>query len=105
MFAETALQQSKSNLIESDVRAGLMFIFQDNNSAGKFRLYFVPRVENKNYDSSAETVEIGLYDDLDTAVTIACIGYGAYDSRWKPIKRSHINTVSNVLKRNFEIVN
>ncbi len=60
-----------------------MIIFQENNTSEKFHLYFMPLDEHKKHNPP-EKVEIGLYDDLDIAVTIACIGCGAYDSKWQP---------------------
>lgn len=42
MNAGEALKKSKINLIESNVRNGLMIIFQENNTSEKFHLYFVP---------------------------------------------------------------
>lgn len=97
MYADTGLQQSKSNLIESDVRNGLMIIFQNYKTSENFHLYFMPRETEKNCNS-AKTVEIGLYDDLDMAVTIASIGYGAYYSKWKPVDRTRLNSLTKILK-------
>lgn len=97
MYAEKALQQSKSNLIETDVRNGLMIIFRSSNTSENYHLYFMPRDTGKNC-SSAEMVEIGLYDDLDIAVTIAGIGYGAYESKWTPIDQTRSNMLNNIQK-------
>lgn len=93
MYAEAALQQSENNLIEADVRNGFVVIFQNYKSSENFHLYFIPRETDKNC-KSAEMFEIGLYDDLDIAVTIASIGYGAYDSKWKPLETSRLNSLN-----------
>ena len=97
MNAKAALRQSKGNLIESDVRNGFIVIFQDYNASENFHLYFMPRVEEKDR-KSAEMVKIRLHDDLDTAVTIASIGYGAYDSKWKPLDQVHLDSLTEILK-------
>lgn len=96
MLAETALLQSKTSSIESQVRNGLLIILRDENASGRFRLFFVPQDERETYDFTAGAVEVGLYDDLDTAVTIACIGYGAYEARWNPVQRTHLTALKNV---------
>lgn len=83
MDAETALRQSEDNSIESDVRGGFVGIFLCEKNPENFHLYFKPYAGNEFFDC-LETVKIGIYDDLDTAVTIACIGYGAYEARWIP---------------------
>lgn len=94
MNADTALQKSKTNSIESNVRNGLMVVIQKGNASEKFYLYFVPSDELKNYDP-AGAVKVGLYENLDIAVTIACIGYGAYDSKWKTLNQSYFFALNN----------
>lgn len=100
MHAETALRQSENNLIESGVRNGSVIIFQCEKNPEHFHLYFKPSKKSE-ISGFAEMVKIGLYDDLDTAVTIACIGYGADDSKWKPIVQND-NMPSDILETLFE---
>jgi hypothetical protein len=40
---------------------------------------------NGGYDSRTLSL-VGLYDDLDIAVTIASIGYGVSERDWKPLE-------------------
>lgn len=99
MQAEEALRQSKSKFIESDVINGSAVIFQESAAAsGSFRLFFVTRREKEVCDLSNEIIEVGVYDDLDIAVTIACIGYGAYESKWKPAAQSRSDSLAETLK-------
>jgi hypothetical protein len=98
MRAEEALRQSKNNFIESDIRNGSAVIFQESGAASEcFRLFFVPRREKEVCGLSIETVEVGVYDDLDIAITIACIGYGAYESNWKPAAQSRSDSLTEIL--------
>lgn len=49
--------------------------------AEMFELRFVPR-DPKGEFNSEETIAVGLYDDIDIAVTIAAIGYGVGETQW-----------------------
>lgn len=83
-------------MIESDVRDGSMIILQRFDSAEVFYLYFM-QCHRDGDCRDAEVTEIGLYDDLDTAVTIACIGCGAYDSNWKPVDEVRSSSLSEFI--------
>ena len=48
-----------------------------------FRVRFIPRGPGKG-SAAAGVVTVGSYDDLDVAVTISAVGYGAKDAEWMP---------------------
>ena len=85
MKAEEALRQSENRQIVADTIRGLITMSREpstnNSEAEAFRLRFMPRDE-KGHLNAAGALAIGPYDDLDTAVTIAAIGYGVGETQW-----------------------
>ena len=90
MDAETALNQSKSKMIVADTPRGLVTILQEiigHTSEASFHLRFVAR-DHEGLLKTEETVTIGCYEDLDTALTIAALSYGAGELGWVPANES-----------------
>ena len=85
MDAETALNQSKSNMIVADSTRGLVTILLAvlGDTSEIFHLGFVPR-NSEGLIKTAEMIMIGSYEDLDTALTIAAVSYGTGETGWVP---------------------
>lgn len=87
MLADLALKQAGNEMIGATVARGLVIIYRDANRAESGEnvcLYFTAR-DKWGYDRRNLMV-VGLYDDLDTAVTIANIGYGVSEAAWQPLE-------------------
>lgn len=87
MLADLALEQAGNEMIGAIIGRGLAIIYRDaNRSEGdeNVRLYFAAR-DKWGYDHR-NLMFVGLYDDLDTAVTIANIGYGVSEAAWQPLE-------------------
>lgn len=86
--AEEALARSSDGLIVANTPRGLVTIDCEGGpesvTAGAFRVRFLPRDRAGRLDAAA-MVEVGSYDDLDTALTIAALGYGAGETGWSPV--------------------
>lgn len=86
--AEEALARSSEGLIVANTPRGLVTIDCEGGpesvTAGAFRVRFVPRDREGRLDAAA-MVEVGSYDDLDTALTIAALGYGVGEAGWTPV--------------------
>jgi hypothetical protein len=52
-------------------------------AAGAFQVRVEPRGRGGR-ESAAGPAPVGSYDDLDTALTIAAVGYGAAEAGWAP---------------------
>lgn len=88
MRANQALEQSAARLIVADTNQGLVTIYHEYATATcveSFHVRFLPCDEH-GFLNQAGTVLVGSYDDLDTALTIAAIRYGARESAWRPAK-------------------
>ena len=88
MRAEEALAGAPQGLIVADTPRGFVAIHCEAGAgsvaACAFHVRFVPRDLGGQLDA-AGTVEVGSYDDLDTALTIAALGYGAGEAGWSPV--------------------
>lgn len=85
MLADLALKQAGDDLIGATVGRGLVIIYRDANRFGDdVRLYFAAR--DKWGYNHRDLMLVGLYDDLDMAVTIASIGYGISETAWEPLE-------------------
>lgn len=87
MLSDLALKLAGNEMIGATVGRGLAVIYccvdraeGDENVC----LYFVAR-DKWGYDHR-NLMFVGLYDDLDTAVTIASIGYGVSEAAWQPLE-------------------
>jgi hypothetical protein len=85
MNAETALDQSEGKMIVADTPRGLVTILQGviGRTSGTFHLGFIPR-DHAGLLRTSETITIGSYEDLDTALTIAAVSYGPGETAWMP---------------------
>jgi hypothetical protein len=87
MLADLALKQAGNEMVGANVVRGLVIIYRDANRAEDDEnvcLFFVAR-DKWGYDQR-NLMFVGLYDDLDTAVTIASIGYGVSEAAWQPLE-------------------
>jgi hypothetical protein len=85
MLAELALKNAGNEMIGALTGRGLAIIRRDAKRTDEdVFLFFIPR-GRCGYDHHDMTF-VGLYDDLDTAVTIANIGYGISENGWERIK-------------------
>ena len=87
MRAEEALAQSEDDLIVADTSRGLVTIYCESEKATELADAFHVRVVPRDRDgrlNGVGTVEVGSYDDLDIAVTIAALSYGVCDTSWTP---------------------
>ena len=93
MRAEKALAQSPDGLIMADTSPGLVTIYHERGEgiepSDSFNVSFVPR-DTEGRLSGAGTVEVGSYDDLDIALTIAALSYGACDALWMPTSATEL---------------
>lgn len=87
LSANRALAESSRGRIAADTTRGLVTIRREPPAGGggdvAFLVRFVPRDRGGRLDA-ARAVEVGSYDDLDTAVTIAALGYGVTEAGWTP---------------------
>lgn len=87
MRADKALAESRRGLIVADTPRGLVEIRcgagAEAVAAGAFQVRLVPRDRGGRL-RAAGSAPVGAYDDLDTAVTIAAVGYGAPEAGWAP---------------------
>lgn len=88
MRAEEALAGASQGLIVADTPRGLVAIHCEAGAgsvaAGAFHVRLVPR-DREGRLNAAGMVEVGSYDDLDTALTIAALGYGSGEAGWSPV--------------------
>ena len=79
------MEQAGNGLIGALAGRGLVIIrCAANQCADEVHLFFVAR-DSSGYDNRTLSL-VGLYDDLDVAVTIASIGYGVAETAWEPLE-------------------
>lgn len=79
------MEKAGNDLIGALAGRGLVIIrCGANQCADEVRLFFVAR-DRRGYDRRTLSL-VGLYDDLDVAVTIASIGYGVAETAWEPLE-------------------
>ena len=87
MRADKALSESSRGLIMADTPRGLVTIRcgagAEAVAAGAFQVRVDPRGRGGRLSASGSE-PVGSYDDLDTALTIAAVGYGATEAGWVP---------------------
>lgn len=82
MLADLAFKEAENNLIGASTWRGLVVIYRDaSRSDEAVCLYMIAR--NKSGYDLRNLNLVGVYDDLDTAVTIANIGYGISEKAWE----------------------
>lgn len=85
MLADLALENAENKMIGAVFGCGLVIIScEAGHSDGAACLYLAER-DKRGYDFR-NLVPVGSYDDLDTAVTIANIGYGISVKDWETLE-------------------
>ncbi len=85
MLADLAFENAENGMVGALFRRGLVIIAcKANRPDGAASLYLV-ECDQRGYDHR-NLVPVGSYDDLDTAVTIANIGYGVPVTEWETLE-------------------
>lgn len=85
MLADLALENAENKMIGAVFNRGLVIICcEAGHPDGAACLYLAER-DKPGYDFR-NLVPVGSYDDLDTAVTIANIGYGISVKEWATLE-------------------
>lgn len=104
MLADLALKNAGSELIGALAGRGLVVIYRHANRVGdQVHLCFIQR--GRGEYACRDLTLVGSYDDLDTAVTIANIGYGISESGWELVKNlpgANLPLISQAIKE-YEI--
>lgn len=82
MLADLAYEQAENDLIGSSTWRGLVFIYRDTKRRDDAVCLYTIARDKSGYDLQNLNL-VGVYDDLDTAVTIANIGYGISEKAWE----------------------
>ncbi len=85
MLANLALENAENKMIGAVFNRGLVVISCEAGQPDSAACLYLAERDKRGYDFR-DLVPVGSYDDLDTAVTIANIGYGISVKEWATLE-------------------
>ena len=96
-MADLAFENAENRMVGAIFGRGLVIISCESDSPdGASCLYLVER-EKRGFDHRS-LVPVGSYDDLDTVVTIANIGYGIPVTEWETLESLPVANLPLIVK-------